>query len=82
MPFAQRVFGAVQTEDFESRPTPQRCSAKSPYAELLDSIDIHGRLFGRDPLNQSLYLWNQTILVNTVLTYLGDRIEMASNSLA
>jgi hypothetical protein len=41
-----------------------------------------GVFFGRDPVNQSLYLWSQTILVNTVLTYLGDRMEMASNSLA
>jgi asparagine synthase (glutamine-hydrolysing) len=49
----------------------------SPYAELLDTIDIHGRLSGRDPVNQSLYLWNQTVLVNTILTYLGDRMEMA-----
>jgi asparagine synthase (glutamine-hydrolysing) len=55
----------------------ERLARASPYAELLDSIDIHGRLFGRDPVNQSLYLWNQTILVNTVLTYLGDRMEMA-----
>ncbi|MGA7385603.1 MAG: asparagine synthase-related protein [Methylocella sp.] len=28
-------------------------------------------------VNQLLYLWNQIILVNTILTYLGDRMEMA-----
>jgi asparagine synthase (glutamine-hydrolysing) len=55
----------------------ERLAQASPYAELLDAIDIHGRLSGRDPVNQSLYLWNQTILVNTILTYLGDRMEMA-----
>jgi asparagine synthase (glutamine-hydrolysing) len=55
----------------------ERLGRASPYAELLDAIDIHGRLAGRDPVNQSLYLWNQTILVNTILTYLGDRMEMA-----
>ena len=55
----------------------ERLTRASPYEDLLDAIDIHGRLFGRDPVNQSLYLWNQTVLVNTVLTYLGDRMEMA-----
>jgi asparagine synthase (glutamine-hydrolysing) len=55
----------------------ERLTRASPYAELLDSIDIRGRLCGRDPVNQSLYLWNQTVLVNTILTYLGDRMEMA-----
>src|SRR3984893_15584515 len=58
-------------------PVRGRLTRASPYAELLDSIDIHRRLSGRDPVNQSLYLWNQTILVNTILTYLGDRMEMA-----
>jgi asparagine synthase (glutamine-hydrolysing) len=55
----------------------QHLMRASPYADLLDTIDIHGRLAGRDPVNQSLYLWNQTVLVNTILTYLGDRMEMA-----
>jgi asparagine synthase (glutamine-hydrolysing) len=55
----------------------ERLAQASPYAELLDAIDIHGRLSGRDPVNQSLYLWKQTIIVNTILTYLGDRMEMA-----
>jgi asparagine synthase (glutamine-hydrolysing) len=49
----------------------------NPYAELLDTIDLRGRLHGRDPVNQSLYLWNRTMLVNAVLTFLGDRMEMA-----
>jgi asparagine synthase (glutamine-hydrolysing) len=55
----------------------ERLVRASPYADLLDTIDIRGRLSGRDPVNQSLYLWNQTVLVNTILTYLGDRMEMA-----
>jgi asparagine synthase (glutamine-hydrolysing) len=45
-----------------------RVARASPYAELLDAIDIHGRLAGRDPVNQSLYLWNQSLLVNAILT--------------
>ncbi len=29
------------------------------------------------PLNQSLYLWSKVVLPNYVLTFLGDRMEMA-----
>ncbi len=51
--------------------------AAGAYAELLDSIDIRGRLDERDPVNQSLYLWGRTHLPHYVLTNLGDRMEMA-----
>ena len=55
----------------------ERLRLANPYSELLNSVDVHNVLSGRDPVNQSLYLWNQTVLVNTILTYLGDRMEMA-----
>ncbi|MGH3963904.1 MAG: asparagine synthase (glutamine-hydrolyzing) [Pseudonocardiaceae bacterium] len=48
-----------------------------PYAELLDSLDVPGRLAGRDPVNQALYIWTRTVLPNFILTALGDRMEMA-----
>ena len=48
-----------------------------PYTELLDSLDVRGRLAGRDPLNQALYLWTHTMLSTFILTVLGDRMEMA-----
>jgi asparagine synthase (glutamine-hydrolysing) len=32
---------------------------------------------GRDPLNQSLYVWSKTFLPNYILSNLGDRMEMA-----
>jgi asparagine synthase (glutamine-hydrolysing) len=47
------------------------------YTELLDFTDVRGRMSGRDPLNQALYLWGRTQLPNYVLAYLGDRMEMA-----
>ncbi|MGH8129855.1 MAG: asparagine synthase (glutamine-hydrolyzing) [Steroidobacteraceae bacterium] len=47
------------------------------YADLLDTIDVRGRMKGRDPVNQALYLWGRSNLPNYVLTYLGDRMEMA-----
>jgi len=58
-------------------PMQERVTQANPYAELLDSIDIRGRLSGRDPVNQALYLGNKILLVNLILTYLGDRMEMA-----
>jgi asparagine synthase (glutamine-hydrolysing) len=36
-----------------------------------------GQLAGREPLNQSLYLWSQVALPNYILAVLGDRMEMA-----
>lgn len=48
-----------------------------PYTALLDALDIPGRLAGRDPVNQALYIWTQTLLPTFILTSLGDRMEMA-----
>ncbi|MGH3934042.1 MAG: asparagine synthetase B family protein, partial [Pseudonocardiaceae bacterium] len=49
----------------------------NPYTELLDTLDVPGRLAGRDPVNQALYIWTRTALPNAILTFLGDRMEMA-----
>lgn len=35
------------------------------------------RLAGRDPVNQSLYIWVKTFFANYILNVLGDRMEMA-----
>ena len=47
------------------------------YGGLLADMDVRGQLAGRDPLNQSLYLWSKTVMANYILTMLGDRMEMA-----
>jgi asparagine synthase (glutamine-hydrolysing) len=44
---------------------------------LLSSIDVRGRLQGRNAVHAALYLWAKTGLANYVLTNLGDRMEMA-----
>jgi asparagine synthase (glutamine-hydrolysing) len=44
---------------------------------LLNSLDVKGRLSGRSPVHQSLYLWSKTMLPGIILTLLGDRMEMA-----
>jgi asparagine synthase (glutamine-hydrolysing) len=47
------------------------------FRALLSDVDVRGQLTGRDPLNQSLYLWAKSGLPNYILTMLGDRMEMA-----
>jgi len=49
---------------------------RESYRQLLSDIDIPGQLKGRDPLNQSLYLWGKSVLSGYILTMLGDRMEM------
>jgi asparagine synthase (glutamine-hydrolysing) len=52
-------------------------AGRDAYRELLDGLDVTGQLAGREPLNQSLYLWSKVMLPNYVLAFLGDRMEMA-----
>ncbi len=47
------------------------------FRAILSDLDIKGQLAGREPLNQSLYLWAKTGLPTYILTMLGDRMEMA-----
>jgi asparagine synthase (glutamine-hydrolysing) len=49
----------------------------APYARIMSELDIKGRIYGRDPTNVSLYLWQKTMLINFILTVLADRMEMA-----
>lgn len=44
---------------------------------FLSGIDVKGRIEGRSPVHQALYLWVKSSLPNYVLTVLGDRMEMA-----
>jgi len=44
---------------------------------LLNNLDVRGRIQGRAPVHQSLYLWSKTVLPGYILTLLGDRMEMA-----
>lgn len=50
-------------------------AGRDPYAELLDAFDVPGRLIGRDPLDQALYLWCRTALPVYILRTLGDGTE-------
>lgn len=50
---------------------------RDPYRVFLNSLDVAGQLAGREPVNQSLYLWSKAGLPNYILAVLGDRMEMA-----
>ena len=69
-------MGKSTTELFRHDFT-QSLSGTDPYGLTLDRLPLIERLSGRDPLNQSLYLWSRITLPNFILTLLGDRMEMA-----
>lgn len=54
-------------------------AGRDAYRELVDCFDIDGQLKGRNRVDQSLYLWSKTALVNYILRTLGDGMEMASS---
>jgi asparagine synthase (glutamine-hydrolysing) len=60
-----------------SREFYERFRERDPYSSFLDSLDVPGRLTGRHPVNQAMYLWSKTMLPTYLLTQLGDRMEMA-----
>ncbi|HEX6903894.1 MAG TPA: asparagine synthase (glutamine-hydrolyzing) [Thermoanaerobaculia bacterium] len=50
---------------------------RDTYRIVLSCLDVERQLAGRDPVNQSLYLWGKTLLPNYILCNVGDRMEMA-----
>jgi asparagine synthase (glutamine-hydrolysing) len=48
-----------------------------PYRAFLNGLDVSGQLAGREPVNQSMYMWAKAGLPNYILAVLGDRMEMA-----
>lgn len=65
---------SVLTEQFKGQ-----FAGRDAYRELIDCFDVDGQLTGRNRVNQSLYLWSKTALVNYILRTLGDGMEMASS---
>ncbi len=64
----RRLFKPEFTEEFAHR---------DAFRIFLDRINVRDQLTGRDPVNQSLYLWSKSMLPNYLLNFLGDRMEMA-----
>jgi asparagine synthase (glutamine-hydrolysing) len=47
--------------------------------QFLDSLDIPRQLHNRSRVDQSLYLFNKSVLPGHVLTVVGDRLDMANS---
>lgn len=60
------------TDDFKTK-----LDKLDSFKFILNDLDVAGQLKNREPVNQSLYLWNKFRLPNYILTILGDRMEMA-----
>jgi asparagine synthase (glutamine-hydrolysing) len=85
----KRLLGFVPSwiETFSARSLKMRALLAGDFLEkygqregfrsFFSDVDVRGQLAGRDPLNQSLYLWAKTGLPAYILTMLGDRMEMA-----
>jgi asparagine synthase (glutamine-hydrolysing) len=85
----KRLLGFVPSwiETFSARSVKMRALLAGDFLEtfgqregfraFFSDVDVRGQLAGRDPLNQSLYLWAKTGLPTYILTMLGDRMEMA-----
>ena len=51
--------------------------SSNPFSHVMDRLPVSQALDGRPRLNQALYLNAKTHLANFILTFLGDRMEMA-----
>ncbi|MFN6570307.1 asparagine synthase (glutamine-hydrolyzing) [Dendronalium sp. ChiSLP03b] len=72
--YAQRHLSSVP---FYSSEFITQFQEKDVYRIFFNQIDVQGQLKGREPVNQSLYLWSKTNLANYLLRMLGDGVEMA-----
>jgi asparagine synthase (glutamine-hydrolysing) len=52
-------------------------NGRDSFRVLMNHLDVERQLAGREPVNQSLYIWAKTSLPNYILSNLGDRMEMA-----
>ncbi len=72
-----RSANSVRYRKLFRRSFSERFQNQDPFRVFLNRFDVEGQLAGRDPVNQSLYLWTKSMLPNYLLNMLGDRMEMA-----
>jgi asparagine synthase (glutamine-hydrolysing) len=68
---------SVKMRELLSAQFLEKFGLREGFRPFLSDADVRGQLAGRDPLNQSLYMWAKTGLPTYILTILGDRMEMA-----
>ena len=67
----------VGTTDLMRQDFPGSDDLDAPYRRLVEELDLPHTLAGRDAVNIGLASWQHTLLINFILTVLGDRMEMA-----
>ncbi len=79
LPSWMEIFGVMGKGSVEvfSKGMAASVAGINPYAVALNRFPVEQRISGRDPLNQSLYMWAKSHLPNFILTFLSDRMEMA-----
>ena len=65
------------TTDLMRNEFPGSDHLDQPYRRLVEELDIPQAFAGRDAVNIGLLSWQHTLLINFILTVLGDRMEMA-----
>lgn len=79
LPSFIETFGAmgVTASQWLRDDVARSVKGKSVYADVLDRLPLSTAVAGRDRLHQALYVNSKTHLANFILTFLGDRMEMA-----
>lgn len=72
-----RMHTANNTKSLLSNDIKEKFLNYDSYSIFLDDQDVQNQIYGRDRLNQSMYLWSKLMLPNYLLSNLGDRMEMA-----
>ena len=67
----------VATTDLMRQNFPGSDELDAPYRQLVEELNLPLALAGRDAVNIGLSSWQHTLLINFILTVLGDRMEMA-----
>ena len=67
----------VGSTDLMRSDFPGGANLDEPYRRLVEELDLARAADGCDAVNIGLMTWQHTMLVNFILTVLGDRMEMA-----
>ena len=51
----------------------------NPYATYLNALDVERQTANREPILKSLYCWIKAFFPNNLLSWVGDRMEMANS---
>src|SRR5580693_3005337 len=77
VPGCLKLFAAQQRQTLFDADFKGRFAGRDSTRLFLDTPDVPAVLRGRDPINKSPFVWAKSVLPNYVLTFLGDRMEMA-----